>query len=206
MVASAKAVVQVGVPEDPNERLRLAARASVSAAKRLTGRVTQGLLNPILGGIKLRYGLTAIQPYEKGGSWWVRASINPDIDQDLGVPGEKAEQGGADVLEAANTASAKELQGVSSRAEAERIVGGVAQRLRPEGLNRLEIGQESAEGEGTIYADAGETRPLGRLIRQALEQSQDVPRNVTVPTCRRIETCAGCDCAYRLYWSYTSGA
>ncbi len=187
VVASGKAVVQVGVPEDPNERLRLAARASVSAAKRLTGRVTQGLLNPILGGIKLRYGLTAIQPYEKGGSWWVRASINPDIDQDLGVPGEKAEQGGADVLEAANRALAKELQGVSSRAEAERIVGGVAQRLRPEGLNRLEIGQESAEGEGTIYADAGETRPLGRLIRQALEQSQDVPRNVTVRTAAALK-------------------
>ena len=187
VVASGKAVVQVGVPEDPNERLRLAARASVSAAKRLTGRVTQGLLNPILGGIKLRYGLTAIQPYEKGGSWWVRASINPDIDQDLDVPGEKAEQGGADVLEAANRALAKELQGVSSRAEAERIVGGVAQRLRPEGLNRLEIGQESAEGEGTIYADAGETRPLGRLIRQALEQSQDVPRNVTVRTAAALK-------------------
>jgi hypothetical protein len=86
VVAAGKAVVQVGVPEDPNERLRLAARASVSAARRLTGRVTQGLLNPILGGIRLRYGLTAIHPYEKGGTWWVRASINPDLDQDLGVP------------------------------------------------------------------------------------------------------------------------
>ena len=86
VVAAGKAVAQVGVPEDPNERLRLAARASVSAARRLTGRVTQGLLNPILGGIRLRYGLTAIHPYEKGGTWWVRASINPDLDQDLGVP------------------------------------------------------------------------------------------------------------------------
>ena len=85
VIEAGKAVVQVGVPEDPNERLRLAARASVTAASRLTGRVTQALLNPILGGIKLRYGLTAIQPYEKGGTWWVRASINPDLDQDLGI-------------------------------------------------------------------------------------------------------------------------
>jgi hypothetical protein len=86
VVSAGKTVVQVGVPEDPNERLRLAARASVSAARRLTGRVTQGLLNPILGGIKLRYGLQALQPYDEGGTWWVRAIINPQINQNLGVP------------------------------------------------------------------------------------------------------------------------
>ncbi|MDY9927087.1 hypothetical protein [Methanosarcina sp.] len=86
VIEAGKAVVQVGVPEDPNERLRLAVQASVSAAKKLTGRVTQALLNPILTGIKVRYGLTAIRPYEKSGSWWVKATINPEVDQDLGVP------------------------------------------------------------------------------------------------------------------------
>lgn len=85
VVGAGKAVVQVGVPEDPNERLRLAARASVSAAKRLTGRITQELLNPILAGIKVRYGLTTIQPYEKGGTWWVRLAINPEKDQRLDI-------------------------------------------------------------------------------------------------------------------------
>ena len=86
VIAAGKAVVQVGLPEDPNERLRLAARASVSAASRLTGRVTQALLNPMLGGIKLRYGLQALEPLERSGTWWVRATINPALDQDLGVP------------------------------------------------------------------------------------------------------------------------
>jgi hypothetical protein len=86
VMEAGKAVVQVGLPQDPNERLKLAARASVSAASKLSGRVTQALLNPILGGIKLRYGLQALEPFEKSGTWWVRATINPAFDQDLGVP------------------------------------------------------------------------------------------------------------------------
>src|SRR5262245_41845145 len=81
-----RAVVQVGLPEDANERLRLAARAAVSAASKLTGRVTHALLRPVLSGIKMRYGLQALEPFEKNGTWWVRATINPTVDQDLGVP------------------------------------------------------------------------------------------------------------------------
>jgi hypothetical protein len=81
-----RAVAQIGVPQDPNERLRLATQAAAAAARRLTGRVTQALLNPILQGIKLRYGLRDLQPYEQGGTWWVRATINPTVNQNLGVP------------------------------------------------------------------------------------------------------------------------
>ncbi|MDM0047943.1 hypothetical protein [Variovorax sp. J22R115] len=86
VTAAGKAVVQVGVPKDPNERLRLAARASVAAARKLSGRVTRSLLNPVLGAIRLRYGLTSIQPYEKNGTWWITATINPKLDQSLDVP------------------------------------------------------------------------------------------------------------------------
>jgi hypothetical protein len=89
LIGAGKAVVQVGVPKDPNERLRLAAEASVAAARRLSGRVTKALLNPVLAGIRVRYGLAAIQPYEQSGTWWVRATINPTLDQDLGVPSEE---------------------------------------------------------------------------------------------------------------------
>ena len=78
-------VAQAGVPSDPNTRLRLAAQASVAAARRLTGRVTAPLLNPILAGIKVRYGLTELRPVERGGSWWVIATINPVLQQNLGV-------------------------------------------------------------------------------------------------------------------------
>ena len=79
-------IAQAGVPNDPNERLRLAARAAVSAARRLTGRVTAPLLRGVLAAIRLRYGLTSIEPFERGGRWWVRAHINPSLDEDLGVP------------------------------------------------------------------------------------------------------------------------
>jgi hypothetical protein len=85
LIGAGKAVVQVGVPKDPNERLRLAAEASVAAAKRLRGTVTKALLNPVLAGIRVRYGLAAIQPYEQSGTWWVRATINPTRTWSLGV-------------------------------------------------------------------------------------------------------------------------
>ncbi|HWQ49288.1 MAG TPA: DUF4157 domain-containing protein, partial [Methanosarcina sp.] len=90
VIGAGKAVAQVGLPKDPKERVRLAAKAAVSAAKRLTGRVTPALLNPVLSVIKVRYGLTAIKPYKKDGTWWVKATINPEVDQDLGVPSEGA--------------------------------------------------------------------------------------------------------------------
>jgi dolichol kinase len=81
-----RSVARAGVPQDPNERLRLAAQVAVSAARRLSGRVTRAVLGPILAGIRVRYSLQSIEPYEKGGSWWVRATINPRVDQDSDVP------------------------------------------------------------------------------------------------------------------------
>lgn len=106
VIGAGKAVVQVGVPEDPNERLRLAARASVSAARKLTGRVTKALLNPILTGIKVRYGLTDIQPYMKDETWWVKATVNPTVYQDLGVPSNvPASQKGSESISAITPAA-----------------------------------------------------------------------------------------------------
>jgi len=85
VVGAGKAIVQVGVPKDPHERLTLAANASIAAARKLTGKVTKGLLKPVLAAIRLRYGLTAIEPYQEGGTWWVRLAINPDTKRDTGV-------------------------------------------------------------------------------------------------------------------------
>jgi hypothetical protein len=96
-----KYVAQAGVPQDPAERLRLAARGAVAAARRLTGRVTSALLSPVLEGLKIRYGLTSLVPYERSGGWWVRATINPAVEQDLGVmvnPADAAQtRGGLDL-------------------------------------------------------------------------------------------------------------
>ncbi|NGZ08804.1 MAG: DUF4157 domain-containing protein [Nitrospira sp. LK70] len=82
---AAGAVLQAGVPKDPNERLRLAANAAVAAARRLTGRVTSTILQPVLGAIKLRYALSELVPFERGGNWWVRASVNPILERNLNI-------------------------------------------------------------------------------------------------------------------------
>jgi hypothetical protein len=79
-------VAQAGVPADPNQRLQLAARASVAAARRLSGRITAGVLTPVLSGIKIRYGLQVLEPYQQAANWWVRATINPTLTQNLGLP------------------------------------------------------------------------------------------------------------------------
>jgi uncharacterized protein DUF4157/putative RNase toxin 15 of polymorphic toxin system len=78
-------IAQAGVPQDPNERLRLAGQAAIAAARRLTGRVTAALLQPVLAGIKVRYGLSQLVPFEQGGTWWVRATVNPEARFNLGI-------------------------------------------------------------------------------------------------------------------------
>jgi hypothetical protein len=89
-------IAQAGVPQDPNERLRLAGEAAVGAARRLSGRMSRALMTPVLAGIRTRYGLQSIEPYERGGTWWVRASINPASDTDTGVSSQaQAGAGGA---------------------------------------------------------------------------------------------------------------
>jgi hypothetical protein len=79
-------VAQAGVPNDPNERLRLAARAATGAARGMRGRVTAPLLQGALVAIRTRYGLQRIEPFERGGQWWVRATLNPLLEAATGVP------------------------------------------------------------------------------------------------------------------------
>jgi len=89
------AILQAGVPQDPNERLKLAASAAITAARKLSGRITQPLLTTTLAFIKTRYGLQQIEPYEKDAQWWVKMVINPVMNQNLGVPsGTQAVAGG----------------------------------------------------------------------------------------------------------------
>lgn len=89
------ALLQAGVPKDPNERLKLAANAAVAAARKLTGRITKPLLTAAMNFIKVRYGLQQIEPYERDGQWWVKMTINPVTNQNLGVPsGAKVPTGG----------------------------------------------------------------------------------------------------------------
>lgn len=80
-----KSVAQAGLPKDPKERLKLALDAAMSATRRFGKGVARALLQPILGVIQIRYGLTAIEAFERGGTWWVRATANPVDERSLGI-------------------------------------------------------------------------------------------------------------------------
>jgi hypothetical protein len=179
-------VAQAGVPQDPNERLRLASQAAVSAARRLTGRITQGLLNPILQGIKIRYGLQHLQPYEQGGSWWVRATINPTVTQNLGVPADAAPLDGPQRIELSvnmNGASHRLIiitgaQRAVKMASAENFLAARIGRML--GSVRGELARERAKGSAAnptrITKLEGQTTDLEamRLQAQAAEDAAAV--------------------------------
>jgi hypothetical protein len=76
-------VAQAGVPHDPNERLRLAARAAIPAARVLRGRATKPALEAALSAVKLRYGLTTLEVFQARGMWRARAGINPQLTFDI---------------------------------------------------------------------------------------------------------------------------
>ena len=75
---AAGAVAQAGLPADPNERLKLGMAAAVSVVNRFAGRkVGMVILNPLLTGIKVRYGFQSLDLIEQGQTWAVKGVINP---------------------------------------------------------------------------------------------------------------------------------
>ena len=75
-------IVQAGVPEDPNERLRLGKQAALAAVNRFAGRPAgDAVLNPLLAGIKARYGFARLEVVPRQGRWHVVGAINPDFDE-----------------------------------------------------------------------------------------------------------------------------
>jgi hypothetical protein len=82
-----KFILQAGTPKDPKKRVDLALGAAVAAAKVLGKRFTKPLLQPALTGIKARYGLTSIEAFQRGPSWWARASASPPAERNLDIQG-----------------------------------------------------------------------------------------------------------------------
>lgn len=69
---------RAGVPQDPNERLKLGMRAAVNSIKRLAGaRVPRTLITPILAGIKVRYGFRELKSLLQNGTWYIEGVVNP---------------------------------------------------------------------------------------------------------------------------------
>jgi hypothetical protein len=83
-------IAQAGVPQDPNERLRLGMQAAVSAVNRFARtRVGRAVLDPVLAGIKIRFGFQLLEPRERAGKWTVYGTVNPtvSVDTDAEVAG-----------------------------------------------------------------------------------------------------------------------
>jgi hypothetical protein len=65
-------------PEGKQKRLDEGVDAGVSAVNRFAGRPVAGkILRPLLGAIRLRYGLVRLEPVLEGGTWSVEGEINP---------------------------------------------------------------------------------------------------------------------------------
>ena len=72
-------VAQAGLPDNPNERLKVGMSAAVSAVDRFAGKkMGAGVLNPLLAAIKVRYGFKALEVVAHGQNWAVRGLLNPE--------------------------------------------------------------------------------------------------------------------------------
>jgi hypothetical protein len=72
-----KLVAQAGVPQDPAKRLELGLDAAAKVVEKLDGPVTASLINPLLVGVKVRYGFQTLEAVAKDGYWWVDGTVNP---------------------------------------------------------------------------------------------------------------------------------
>ena len=73
---------RIGVPSDPDERLRLGKQAAMNAVNRFSGRrVSMLVLKPILGAIKVRYGFSRLEVIPDRGKWRLHGEINPKFDE-----------------------------------------------------------------------------------------------------------------------------
>jgi hypothetical protein len=74
-------VAQAGVPNDPQQRLRLAARDAVRLARPLHGRATEPVLTGALAVLRTRYALTSLTIRRQGQAWVAHIVINPSTTQ-----------------------------------------------------------------------------------------------------------------------------
>ncbi|UVO51107.1 DUF4157 domain-containing protein [Sphingomonas sp. SUN019] len=183
-------VAQVGVPHDPNERLKLAGKAAILAAKNLSGAYTVGALNLAFAAIRTRYGLTSIAALERGGEWSVRASINPEMMFDLPrrtEPG--AERWIADRLLQAARTQLRLLGRADTIARVEAILTRALTMIPniPRG-SRLEVVADSS-GSGTVYVHLAETPPRRVLVGRVIAPNAGFA-DIANPDARGVASCA----------------
>jgi hypothetical protein len=183
-------IMQAGVPQDPNERLRLARGAAVGATRRLSGRVTQSVLQPVLEAIKVRYSLQEIRPVERAGTWWVHLKANPEGEEDTGLPSAAVAAPTAPTWPAGVAAnvnlwvpeSGRELATVVSlntdNTISYRVEGGTVRRSRDSFMalwgTRITIGgpETAAQRRAKLVAAHGAT--IGNAVADAVERRRDL--------------------------------
>jgi hypothetical protein len=73
-----KFFAQAGTPKDPQQKLEQGLATATTAVNALSGAsVTAGLITPVLGAIKIRYGFKTLVPVVDGNDWWIEAEVNP---------------------------------------------------------------------------------------------------------------------------------
>lgn len=142
----ASKVVQAGVPQDPDERLRLGLNAAVTAVNALSGSaVSASLINPVLSGFRVRYGFRSLQAVESEGKWWIEGEINPKKRQETNKKTQIPDV--MSVLQAvkAVTKGRHEVT-VQTEADARQVV----KQVFPEALERPGATVGSAYGSGDV--------------------------------------------------------
>ncbi|WP_437682276.1 eCIS core domain-containing protein [Sorangium sp. So ce131] len=130
-------VAQAGVPQDPNERLRLGLQAAVAAVRRLpSNRIGRVALVPLLAAIKVRYGFSSLEPEVRNGRWWVSGQVNPIGAVDLNaVPASETVASGSALYRIVRLLRRNNASSVLSRADAAALrqsLTGLAKITAPE--------------------------------------------------------------------------
>jgi hypothetical protein len=186
-------VAQAGVPQDPRARLRLAGQAAVAAARRLRGRITGALLNPVLAAIRTRFGLTEIRPYERGGKWWVRMAANPVVEQEIADAGAAPASSGTGAPATAGWPVAQGAK-ISLRFRGSRTIetvlavapdrityterGGTTVSVRVSFMNRWSIGDIRPGGQSAAELRAYLTGQWGAPVANAILRRADLATNL----------------------------
>ncbi|RGC65803.1 hypothetical protein C5N14_27000 [Micromonospora sp. MW-13] len=80
-------------PQGKQKRLEKGLAAAVSAARRFSsGGVSRTALRAVFAGIRLRYGMTSLEPVLTNGRWAARGTVNPTGQVDLGITATDGQQ------------------------------------------------------------------------------------------------------------------
>lgn len=181
-------VAQAGVPQDPNERLRLGRAAALAAVNRFARRpVARPVLTALLRAIQVRYGFTRLDVVPAGGRWRVAGELNPRFEAPTEslLPGSEPagdpqtpEQRSARVK--ARVREEMQRRRTFSRvSDADAFIGSVFSRYRAEGLQYLKIARGQGELSVRMAASAEEEASKAELETTFRIDDLDLTRQST---------------------------